>query len=128
MSTYHHWHRLTREPHLRDVMIQAGRTLAGRFVPAGRYLSSFLGPASCFIDIMMNVGIIFYAARETQDAALRRVVMEHCLTTRRYLVREAGGDLLREVWVDAAGRLLKVSIPSQQLVAVRDDAPRSAAR
>jgi len=90
MSSYHHWYRLTRDATLRDVLIQAGKTMGLRFQGKGKYLSSFIGPDSCFIDIMMNVGIIFYAARETQDAALSRLVMDHCLTTRRYLVRGDG--------------------------------------
>ena len=47
---------------------------------------------------MMNVGIIFYAARATGDADLLRIATEHCLTTRRHLVRGDGstaheGDL-----------------------------------
>jgi unsaturated chondroitin disaccharide hydrolase len=49
-----------------------------------------VAPESCFIDIMMNVGIIFYAAQQTGDADLRRVATEHCLTSRRYLVRGDG--------------------------------------
>jgi unsaturated chondroitin disaccharide hydrolase len=90
MSTYHHWYRLTRDPALRDVLIQAGRTLGLRFQKPGAYLCSFIGPQSLFIDIMMNVGIIFYAARETQDAALWQIAMDHCLTTRRVLLRGDG--------------------------------------
>jgi hypothetical protein len=41
---------------------------------------------------------------------------------RRYSVTgERGG---RDVWVDQRGRLLKVAIPGQGLVALRDDPPR----
>jgi len=36
---------------------------------------------------MMNVGIIFYAAQQTKDASLLQVAIDHCLTTRRFLVR-----------------------------------------
>jgi unsaturated chondroitin disaccharide hydrolase len=61
--------------------------LALRFQPKGRYLRSFVAPDSIFIDIMMNVGIIFYAAQQTKDASLLQVATDHCLTTRRYLVR-----------------------------------------
>ena len=46
-------------------MIQAGRTMGLRFNEKGKYLRSFVAPESCFIDIMMNVGIIFYAANRT---------------------------------------------------------------
>ena len=88
-STYLRWYRLTGVPHLRDVLIDAGRTLALRRQRGG-YLSSFIGPESLFIDIMMNVGIIFWAAEATKDDALRQVALEHCRTTQQYLVREDG--------------------------------------
>ena len=89
-STYLRWYHLTGEPRLRDVLIDAGRTLALRRQKGG-YLASFVGPQSLFIDIMMNVGIILWAANATGDAALRDVALEHCRTTRKYLVRSDGG-------------------------------------
>ncbi len=109
MSTYHHWHRLTREPALREVLIQAGRTMGLRFQKPGRYLSSFIGPQSVFIDIMMNVGIILYAARETQDRTLHEIVMDHCLTTRRVLVRGDGSTAHEGIFDLATGEFLRQS-------------------
>src|SRR5262249_54821820 len=53
--------------------------------------ASFLGPHSLFIDIMMNVGIILWAASATGDEALRQIALEHCRTSRQYLVRPDGG-------------------------------------
>ncbi len=67
MSTYHRWYQFTRDPAIKEVVLQAGRTLAQRFNEDGQYLRSFVAEDSLFIDIMMNVGIIFYAARETND-------------------------------------------------------------
>ena len=55
------------------MVIDAGKTLALRFQPKGRYLRSFVSQDSIFIDIMMNVGIIFYAAQQTKDASLLQV-------------------------------------------------------
>jgi unsaturated chondroitin disaccharide hydrolase len=90
LSTYYRWYQLTREPELNKVLIQAGQTLAMRFRERGQYLRSFVAENSLFIDIMMNVGIIFYAARETGDKKLRDVALRHSLTTRRFLVRGDG--------------------------------------
>ena len=70
--------------------MQAGQTLAERFNHKGQFMRSFVAEDSLFIDIMMNVGIIFYAARETGDRMLRDVAMRHALTTRRVLVRGDG--------------------------------------
>ncbi len=88
--TWKRWYDLEGNPRQRAVVIQAGQTMGRRFQPRGRYLSSFVAPESSFIDIMMNVGIIFYAAQETADSALLDVARQHCLTTRRYLVRGDG--------------------------------------
>jgi unsaturated chondroitin disaccharide hydrolase len=90
MSTWRRWHELTGDPATDDVVVHAGRTMALRFNEKGRYLRSFLAADSLFIDIMMNVGIVFHAAARTQDPDLVRVAREHCLTTRRYLVRGDG--------------------------------------
>ena len=90
ISTYYRWFKLTRDPALRDVVIQAGKTMALRFKERGEYLRSFVSEDSLFIDIMMNVGIIFYAAAETGDERLLDIAMRHSLTSRRVLVRGDG--------------------------------------
>src|SRR5262245_4850244 len=107
-STYLRWYHLTGDPALREVLIDAGRTLALRRQTGG-YLASFIGPQSLFIDIMMNVGIIFWAARETGDHALRQIGLEHCRTTAKYLVRPDGGTAHEGIFDVASGRFLRQS-------------------
>jgi unsaturated chondroitin disaccharide hydrolase len=108
LSTYLRWYSLTGDPALRNVLIEAGRTLALRRQKGG-YLASFLGPQSLFIDIMMNVGIIFWAANETNDVALRAVALEHCQTSQRYLVRPDGGTLHEAIFDPETGQFLRAS-------------------
>jgi len=88
--TWKRWYDLTGDPAVQAVVIEAGHTLALRFNEKGKYLRSFLADDSLFIDIMMNVGIIFYAGEQTGDQALYDVALQHCLNTRRYLVRGDG--------------------------------------
>lgn len=109
LSSYYRWYRLTRDPKLNDVLIQAGRTLALRFQEKGQYLSSFVAANSLFIDIMMNVGIIFYAARETGDATLREIALRHCYTTRRCLVRGDGSTAHEGIFDLETGEFLRQS-------------------
>jgi unsaturated chondroitin disaccharide hydrolase len=106
-STYYRWYNLTHEPALRDVMIEAGRTLALRYNDKGQYLRSFIGEDSLFIDIMMNVGIVFYAARETGDRKLREIALRHCLTTRRVLVRGDGSTAHEGIFDPNTGEFLR---------------------
>lgn len=75
---------------IEPLLVQAGKTMAMRFMENGQYLRSFVEPASLFIDIMMNVGTIFYAGIKTGDERLLDIAHKHCLTTRRTLVRGDG--------------------------------------
>jgi unsaturated chondroitin disaccharide hydrolase len=89
-STWRRWYEFTGNEAINEVVVEAGQTLAKRFKEKGQYLRSFVADESLFIDIMMNVGIIFYAADETDDDDLYGVANQHCLTSRRYLVRGDG--------------------------------------
>jgi unsaturated chondroitin disaccharide hydrolase len=105
-STYLRWYHLTGEPALRDVLVEAGRTLALRRQKGG-YLASFVGPQSLFIDIMMNVGLILWAANATGDEALAQIGLEHCRTTQRYLVRPDGGTAHEAIFDLDTGQFLR---------------------
>jgi len=107
LSTYYRWHQFTREPKLKDVLIEAGKTLALRFQEKGQYLRSFVADNSLFIDIMMNVGLIFYAARETGDRNLRNIAIRHSLTTRRFLVRGDGSTAHEGIFDIESGEFLR---------------------
>jgi unsaturated chondroitin disaccharide hydrolase len=108
LSTHMRWYHLTGDQCLREILIEAGRTLALRRQKGG-YLASFIGPESLFIDIMMNVGIIFWAANATGDGSLRNVALEHCRTTARYLVRPDGGTAHEGLFDPETGQFLRES-------------------
>ncbi|WP_225625862.1 glycoside hydrolase family 88 protein [Streptomyces werraensis] len=93
------WYDLDPTPRARDVLIEGGRTMAGRLQTPGGYLSTWVDPGSTFIDVMMNVGIIFRAAAYSNDSALHDVAVTHCRTSRRYLMR-GDGSTLHEGWFD----------------------------
>ncbi|HSE22562.1 MAG TPA: hypothetical protein VLB68_12930 [Pyrinomonadaceae bacterium] len=111
-GTYKRWYEASlreRNPDLslRDVVIHAGRTLAMRYNKRARCLRSFHGPDSNFIDIMMNVPIIFYAALETDDQALMAIADQHCMTSRRTLVRGDGSTAHEGIFDLETGEFLK---------------------
>jgi unsaturated chondroitin disaccharide hydrolase len=105
LSTHLRWYHLSGDLALRDVLIEAGQTLALRRQKGG-YLASFIGPQSLFIDIMMNVGIIFWAARALGDDGLRHIALEHCRVTACYLVRPDGGTAHEGIFDLETGRFL----------------------
>ena len=111
-GTYKRWYEATvrdgsPDQSLKDVLIHAGQTLALRFNDVAGCLRSFHGPDSNFIDIMMNVGIIFYAALETNDTALLELAHKHCQTTRRTLVRGDGSTSHEGIFDLNTGEFLK---------------------
>jgi len=111
-GTYKRWYEATvrdgsPDQSLKDVVVHAGQTLALRFNDVAGCLRSFHGPDSNFIDIMMNVGIIFYAALETNDTALLELAHKHCQTTRRTLVRGDGSTSHEGIFDLHTGEFLK---------------------
>ncbi len=80
-----------------------------RFMEKGRYLRSFVAPDSLFIDIMMNVGIIIYAAQQTRDEELLNIAHQHCLTTRKYIVRGDGSTAHEGIFDLETGEFLRQS-------------------
>jgi len=109
LNTYLPWYRLSADPSAQQVLINAARTLAQRFNPTGRYLSSFVAPESLFIDIMMNVPLIFYAARATADRELFDLASDHCGTTARTLVRADGSTAHEGLFDPETGLFLRQS-------------------
>ena len=103
------WFDQTGNEHARDVLVEGGRTMAGRLQPAGGYLSTWVDPGSTFIDVMMNVGIIFRAAEYSDDPALAEVALRHARTSRRHLMR-GDGSTLHEAWFDVrTGEFLRAA-------------------
>lgn len=97
------------QEHLRAILVQAGKTMAMRFMEKGQYLRSFVEPASLFIDIMMNVGTIFHAGLETGDEHLLAIAHRHSLTSRRTLVRGDGSTAHEAIFDLETGECLRQS-------------------
>jgi len=107
LPTWKTWYDLTGDKQLNRVLIQAGQTLAQRFQEKGGYICSFEGDFSLYIDIMSNIGLVFYAAQQTDDAELWRIARQHCLTNRRYLVRGDGSTAHEGIFDPQSGCFLR---------------------
>ena len=108
-STWKRWYDYSPEDFINDVIVEAGHTAGSRFREKGQYLPSFVSEESSFIDIMMNVGIIFYAARQTKNKTLSDIAARHCHTTRRYLVRGDGSTAHEGIFDTETGEFLRQS-------------------
>ncbi len=108
-STWKRWHDYAPADFIQATLVEAGRTAGSRFREKVQYLPSFVSPASIFIDIMMNVGIIFYAAQQSGDEVLWQNAARHCHTTRRYLVRGDGSTAHEGIFDTETGEFLRQS-------------------
>lgn len=102
------WYDLTKYAHARDVLVQGGRTMAKRLRPGG-YLCTWVDAGSTFIDVMMNVGIVFRAAAYSDDRRLQDIALKHCKTSRRYLVRGDGSTAHEARFDPQTGQFLYTS-------------------
>ena len=106
IPTWKVWYDLTGDKNIQNTVLEAGQTLAGRFQEKGGYLCSFVAPESLFIDIMMNVEVIFYAAQELHDQRLKEIALKHCDTTQRVLIRGDGSTAHEGIFDVSSGAFL----------------------
>ncbi|HKX32230.1 MAG TPA: glycoside hydrolase family 88 protein [Blastocatellia bacterium] len=101
MSTADRWYRLLPEGDpakqwLKDLLVTAGTIQSFRWKETGadHYVYSFHGPQSLFIDIMMNIRILFRAHELGGDQELFKKAVTHARTTEKYLVRKDGPRIM----------------------------------
>lgn len=72
--------------------LKAAGVLAGRYNPAGRYISAWNGgrPGWMIIDCLMNTPILYWAAKETDDPRFSIIAENHTETALTYIMRGDG--------------------------------------
>ncbi len=103
LSSFGRWHDLLeagdpQKAQVRGILVTAGTVQSFRWNGGGPhgFLYSFNGPQSLFVDILMNVRLLFWAARHGAPDGVYRRALEHCRTSARYLVRKRGSGLGEE--------------------------------
>ena len=101
MSTFDRWYRLVGDDDpasmwIKQVLMTAGTTQSLRWKDTGEdhYIYSFHGPQSLFIDIMMNIRLLFRAHQLGAGQELFRKAVTHARTTEKYLVRKHGDRMM----------------------------------
>lgn len=110
----------------RELMIPAGALIVEDGVMHPLQFVVSRGPGSVEAVVPAR-GIVVTLTVEAAGTDRVSIALQ-TIDARKFVVREGAGGTVREIWVDAAGRLLKVAIPAQRLVAIRDDAPRATTR
>jgi unsaturated chondroitin disaccharide hydrolase len=78
-------YRITKDPHYKDVIIEAAKTLATRFNPKVGCIKSWDGrpqwPFPVIIDNMMNLELLFKATKFSGDSSFYKIAVSHANTT-----------------------------------------------
>jgi len=86
-------YRLTNNPKYKDILIQSAATLATRYNPTVGCIRSWDHNTDkwdfpVIIDNMMNLELLFWAARETRDLSYYDIAVKHAETTLKNHFRE----------------------------------------
>ncbi|MHB8655643.1 MAG: glycoside hydrolase family 88 protein [Terriglobia bacterium] len=98
MPTFAEGYRLTGDPFYRYVLLDAAAAFAKRYVPEGKYLRSWgrvddpKEKGYIIIDFMMNMNIMFWAAREEKNPRYFEMARNTALVTMRTAVRDDGSS------------------------------------
>ena len=78
-------YRITKDPHYKDVIIEAAKTLSTRFNPKVGCIKSWDGrpqwPFPVIIDNMMNLELLFKATKFSGDSSFYKIAVSHANTT-----------------------------------------------
>jgi len=104
--------RLTGNPAYRPVLLNGAKSLSTRFYPAVGAIKSWDRSVAGFhfpviIDNMMNLELMFWAAREGPVASFRDLAIRHADTTLKNHFRADGSSFHVVVYDEASGRVEK---------------------
>ena len=84
-------YELTGDEESKRIGLIAANFLAGRFNPKGNFIKSWdRAPGWVIVDCMMNLSLLFWASRVSNDPRYKHIAVLHADTFLRYGVREDG--------------------------------------
>lgn len=92
-SSYGQGYRLTKDSAYRDILVTSARSLASRYSDKVGAIKSWDGSSTEYkviIDNMMNLELLFWAARNGGDAAWKTMAISHATKTAENHVRPDG--------------------------------------
>lgn len=113
LCSYGQGYRLTQNPEYKQVMLAAADSLATLFNPAVGTLCSWprneemLGGHNTIMDNMINLELLFWAAKNGGDRKLYDIAVSHADTTMRYNFRPDGTSYHVAVYDKQSGQFLK---------------------
>lgn len=91
--SYGNGYRLTKDSKYKDILIETAKSLASRYYPNVKAIRSWdfstdQWQCPVIIDNMMNLELLFWAAKETKDSTFYNIAVNHAETTLKNHFRE----------------------------------------
>lgn len=85
-------YRLTGNQDAKNKTLHAAAVLAARYNLAGKFIKAWPGEHAGYviIDCMMNIPLLFWAAKESDNVAFKQMAMSHADTTIKNHIRDDG--------------------------------------
>ncbi len=96
INSYWNAYRLTKDEHYREVLVESAASLASRYSEKIGCVKAYDGDQWKFpilIDHMMNVELMYLAARNGGNPDWKRMAEQHSLNTIRTTIREDGSSI-----------------------------------
>jgi len=113
LYSYGNGYRLTKNPEYREIMLNAADSLATLFNPKAGTICSWpsnekmLGGHNTIMDNMINLELLFWAAKNGGDRRLYDIAVSHADTTMRYNFRPDGTSYHVAVYDKNTGNFIK---------------------
>lgn len=108
MPAYGMTYRLTGDEAARATMVDAAQALATRFDPVVGMVRTWDTPEDFYVynDTMINLELLFYAARSGGDPRLRDIAAQHATNTMRDFIRPDGSTYHFVAYDETTGRVV----------------------
>ena len=105
LNSYGNGYKATNNPQYKSVILQSAQSLATRYNPKVGCIQSWNGEYQIIIDNMMNLEILFWAAKQGGDPALYNIAVNHAHKTIENHIREDGSSFHVVVYDTATGKV-----------------------
>jgi putative cell wall-binding protein len=108
MPGFGHGYRLTGDPAFRQTLLTAADSLSQRYDPAIGMVRTLNTAEDFWVynDTMINIGLLYWGARNGGDRAWRDMGTNHALRTVRDFLRPDGGSYHYVAYDESTGRIL----------------------
>lgn len=105
LNSYGNGFKSTNNAQYKDIILQSAQSLATRYNPKVGCIQSWNGEYQVIIDNMMNLEILFWAAKHGGDPALYNIAVNHAGKTIENHLREDGSSFHVVVYDTATGQV-----------------------